>query len=100
MTNTHSSSEAGRELRRIVRINEEINGKESTLKMAMQDKQREIDAKDREHAQHMAVLHSTLPKHVAERVARGEVVNDQFDNASVIFLDLSLIHISEPTRPY
>ena len=70
------------------RINEEINGKESTLKMAMQDKQREIDAKDREHAQHMAVLHSTLPKHVAERVARGEVVNDHFDNASVIFLDI------------
>ena len=70
------------------RITEEINGKESTLKMAMQAKQREIDAVQREHAQHMAVLHSTLPKHIADRVARGEVVNDQFDRAAVLFLDV------------
>ncbi|MBK6761007.1 MAG: tetratricopeptide repeat protein [Ignavibacteria bacterium] len=70
------------------RITEEINGKETTTKLAMQAKQREIDAKDREHAQHMAVLHSTLPKHIADRVARGETVNDHFDNASVLFIDV------------
>jgi len=70
------------------RITEEINGKESTLKMAMQAKQREIDAREKEHQKHMAVLHSTLPKNVAERVARGEIVNDHYDNASVIFLDI------------
>jgi adenylate cyclase len=70
------------------RINEEINGKETTTKLAMQAKQREIDAKDREHQKHLAVLHSTLPKEVADRVARGEVVNDYFDNATVIFLDI------------
>ncbi len=70
------------------RITEEINGKEMATKLAMQAKQREIDAREREHAQHMAVLHSTLPKEVAARVARGEVVNDHYDNASVIFLDI------------
>ncbi|RPI66267.1 MAG: hypothetical protein EHM43_11645, partial [Ignavibacteriae bacterium] len=70
------------------RITEEINGKESTLKMAMQAKQREIDAREKEVQQHMAVLHSTLPKHIADRVARGEVVNDSFDNAAVLFLDV------------
>ncbi|RPI68536.1 MAG: hypothetical protein EHM43_04575 [Ignavibacteriae bacterium] len=70
------------------RITEEINGKETALKLAMQAKQREIDAREREHAQHMAVLHSTLPKHIADRVARGEQVNDHFDNAAVIFLDI------------
>ena len=70
------------------RIIEEINGKETALKLAMQAKQREIDAVQREHAQHMAVLHSTLPKHIADRVARGETVNDHYDNASVIFLDI------------
>jgi len=70
------------------RITEEINGKEATLKMAMQAKQRDIDANNREHEKHMAVLHSTLPKHIADRVARGEVVNDHFENASVIFLDV------------
>ncbi|MBK6291732.1 MAG: tetratricopeptide repeat protein [Ignavibacteria bacterium] len=70
------------------RITEEINGKEATLKMAMQEKQREIDAKDREHQKHMAVLHSTLPKDIADRVARGETVNDHHENAAVIFLDI------------
>ena len=58
------------------------------LKLAMQAKQREIDAKDRETEKHMAVLHSTLPKHIADRVARGETVNDHYDNATVIFLDI------------
>jgi len=70
------------------RITEEINGKETTLRMAMQAKQREIDAKDRETQKQLAVLHSTLPKEVADRVARGEVVNDHYENASVIFLDI------------
>ncbi len=70
------------------RITEEINGKETAAKLAMQEKQREIDAREREHEKHLAVLHSTLPKHVAERVARDEVVNDHFENATVIFLDI------------
>ncbi len=70
------------------RITEEINGKDTATKLATQAKQREIDAREREIAKHMAVLHSTLPKHIADRVARGEVVNDSFDNASVLFLDV------------
>jgi adenylate cyclase len=70
------------------RITEEINGKETATKLAMQAKQREIDAKDRETQKQLAVLHSTLPKDVADRVARGEVVNDHFENATVIFLDI------------
>jgi len=70
------------------RITEEINGKDTAAKLAMQEKQREIDAREREHEKQLAVLHSTLPKEVAERVARGEVVNDHYENASVIFLDI------------
>jgi len=70
------------------RITEEINGKDTATKLAMQGKQREIDAREREHAKHMAVLHSTLPKHIADRVARGETVNDHHENATVIFLDI------------
>jgi class 3 adenylate cyclase len=71
-----------------MRITEEVNGKEATLKMAMQEKQREIDAERKETEKHMAVLHSTLPKHIADRVARGETVNDHHENATVIFLDI------------
>ncbi|HLP27961.1 MAG TPA: adenylate/guanylate cyclase domain-containing protein [Candidatus Didemnitutus sp.] len=70
------------------RITEEINGKDTATKLAMQEKQREIDAVQREHQKHMAVLHSTLPKNIADRVARGEVVNDHHENVAVIFLDI------------
>ncbi len=69
-------------------LNDEINGKEASLNVAMQEKQREIDAREKEHQKYMAVLHSTLPKHIADRVARGEVVTDHFDNAGVLFLDV------------
>ena len=71
-----------------VRITELFNGKDTATKITMQEMQREINARELEHQKHMAVLHSTLPKHIADRVARGEVVNDYYDNASVIFLDI------------
>ncbi len=67
---------------------EEVNGKDTATKLAMHAKQREIDAREREHEKHLAVLHSTLPKHIADRVARGEQVNDHYDTAAVIFLDI------------
>jgi adenylate cyclase len=70
------------------RITEEINGKETATKLAIQTKQREIDAREKEHAKHMAVLHSALPKHIADRVARGETVNDHHNSAAVLFLDV------------
>ncbi|CAN5519046.1 hypothetical protein BH10BAC6_BH10BAC6_05920 [soil metagenome] len=70
------------------KINEEINGKDVSVRLAMQEKQREIDEKDREVQKQLAVLHSTLPKHIADRVARGEAVNDHFDNATVMCLDI------------
>ena len=70
------------------RIISEINGKDTATKLAVQEKQREIDAVQREHQKHLAVLHSTLPKHIADRVARGETVNDHYGNAAVMFLDI------------
>ncbi|MBK6291745.1 MAG: tetratricopeptide repeat protein [Ignavibacteria bacterium] len=71
-----------------IKIKEEISGKQTATTLTAMQKQREIDAREREHQKHLAVLHSTLPKHIADRVARGEVVNDHFENASVIFLDI------------
>jgi adenylate cyclase len=72
----------------LTRITDEINGKTTATKLAMQAKQREIDAVRKETEKHLAVLHSTLPKHIADRVARGEQVNDHYDNAAVIFVDI------------
>ncbi|CAN5517581.1 hypothetical protein BH10BAC6_BH10BAC6_05780 [soil metagenome] len=70
------------------RITEEINGKETAQRLAMQAAERTLNAERAETAKHMAVLHSTLPKHIADRVARGEVVNDKHDCVAVVFLDL------------
>jgi adenylate cyclase len=70
------------------RITEEVNGKDTATRLAIADKQREIDSREKEYQKHLAVLHSTLPKHIADRVARGEVVNDTFDIAAVLFLDV------------
>jgi class 3 adenylate cyclase len=71
------------------RINEEINGKETTTRLAIQEAERRIALERLEHQKHLAILHSTLPQHIADRVARGEVVNDHHDNAAVIFLDIA-----------
>ncbi len=71
------------------RINEEINGKETTTRLAIQEADRRIALERQEHQKHLAILHSTLPQHIADRVARGEVVNDHHDNAAVIFLDIA-----------
>ncbi|CAN5419016.1 hypothetical protein BH10BAC6_BH10BAC6_12910 [soil metagenome] len=70
------------------RINEEVRGTATSVQLAMQEKQREIDANNREMQKHIAVLHSTLPKHIADRVARGETVNDHHACVAVLFLDL------------
>ncbi len=70
------------------RITEEIRGKDTAAKMAIQAKQREIDAERQQIEKQLAVLYSALPKHIAERVASGEQVNDHYDNAAVMFLDI------------
>ncbi len=69
-------------------IREEREGKETTQKIAFQEKQREMELVQREHQMHLTVLHSALPKHIADRVARGEVVQDHFERATVLFADL------------
>jgi adenylate cyclase len=70
------------------RITEEIRGKEVTQKLTMMEAERKMEMERSEHQKHLAVLHSTLPKHIADRVARGETVNDHYDNAAVLFLDI------------
>ena len=74
-------------------IREEISGAETRKRLALQDKQRELEAERRAHQaereRERAVLYSTLPQHVADRVVAGEQVTDHFDNASVLFLDIA-----------
>lgn len=71
-----------------LQIDNEVNGREVTLKMAMLEKQQEMQEIDRQREKERAVLYSTLPKDVADRVVRGEEVTDSFQSASALFLDI------------
>jgi class 3 adenylate cyclase/Tfp pilus assembly protein PilF len=70
------------------RITEEIRGRETTQKLAMMEAERRIDAERIEKERHRSLLYNTLPPDIADRVLRGEQVNDSFDLATVLFMDM------------
>lgn len=70
------------------KINDEIKGTKVGQQLATQAAERRIAIERQEHQKHLAVLHSTLPKHIADRVARGEQVQDYYDHAAVMFIDI------------
>ena len=71
------------------RVSEEVRGKEATQKMAMMEAEQKMEGERREREKERAILYSTLPSHVADRLVRGEDVSgDHFDHASVMFLDI------------
>ncbi len=72
-----------------VQLTDEIRGRQAALKMAMAQKARELEGIERERDRERAVLYSTLPQHVADRMIRGEKVTDQFESASVLFMDIA-----------
>ncbi|MCX6140519.1 MAG: tetratricopeptide repeat protein, partial [Candidatus Kapabacteria bacterium] len=51
------------------------------------DEERQRLLQEREHER--SILYSTLPRHVADRVLRGEQVTDHFEEATVLFLDVA-----------
>ncbi|HRK05119.1 MAG TPA: tetratricopeptide repeat protein [Chlorobiota bacterium] len=71
------------------RITEEINGKQTTQRLAMMEAEKRIESERTERERERAILFSTLPKTIAERVIRGERVSgDNFENASILFTDI------------
>ena len=81
-------------------IANEVRGAESTRRLTMQEKERELEierqsrareqeAQEREREKERSILYGALPKHVAERLIRGETVTDHYDNASVMFIDIA-----------
>ena len=67
---------------------EEIRGADQHRKIALQEAEQRMLKERQERERERSVLYSTLPKSVADRVIRGEVVNDQIDSAAVIFVDI------------
>jgi adenylate cyclase len=70
------------------RITNEIRGQEATRKLAMHAATHAFRTERAEHEKHKALLYNTLPRSIADRVLRGEQVNDSIDEACVMFLDL------------
>ncbi|KAB2894158.1 MAG: hypothetical protein OKBPIBMD_01463 [Chlorobi bacterium] len=71
------------------RVGEEISSRESAIQLALSSKEKEILAEREERERERAVLYSTLPKTVADRIISGELVTgDHFDEAAVLFADV------------
>ncbi len=84
-----------RDLDAYVRFNEEhqklvkeMQTGDSGRRLALHEQKRALDVERHQRERERAILHSTLPQHIADRVVRGETVNDHYDNAAVIFLDI------------
>ncbi len=72
-----------------LQLTEEIKGRAATSRVANMQAERAMAAEREERARERAVLYSTLPKHIADRVVRGDDVSgDQYDHAAVLFLDI------------
>ncbi len=70
------------------RITEEIRGKEATQKLTMLEAEKHIAAERAEKEKHRSLLYNTLPPAIAERVLRGEQVNDSHEVAAIMFMDI------------
>ena len=72
------------------RLHDEFRGAEATRKVAMQEKQQEIEQERAERERERAVLYGALPREIADKMVRGESVSgDSFDHAAVLFLDVA-----------
>lgn len=69
-------------------IHEEIRGQESSRRFAMVEAERRYEAERLEKARQQNLIHSMLPAAVADRILRGEPVQDSIECCSVLFMDL------------
>jgi class 3 adenylate cyclase len=71
------------------RLTEELHGRDAAVRLTVLEKQREIDDLERRNQRHLEILYSTLPREIADRVARGEEVSgDRYDQTVVFFIDI------------
>ncbi|MBS1561043.1 MAG: tetratricopeptide repeat protein [Bacteroidetes bacterium] len=72
-----------------MKANDVLRGRQTTTRLVMHAKQREIDDLQQHRERERAILFATLPKQVADRIIRGEDVSgDDHDNAAVLFCDI------------
>jgi adenylate cyclase len=71
-----------------LRLAEEISGKGATQKMAILEADRRMESERRSRDKERALLYGTLPRGIADRMIRGERVNDLYNDAVVLFADI------------
>lgn len=72
-----------------LQLSEQLRGRVTTTRIANMEAERKMASEREERRREQAVLYSTLPRSVADRVIRGENVKaDHFDQVAVMFLDL------------
>ncbi len=70
-------------------LKEQHSGNDISTRLATMKSERTIAAERAEREKERAVLNSTLPKHIVERVLRGDDVSgDLIEDASILFLDI------------
>lgn len=65
-----------------------VQDSQNVSRVIIEEKDREIQAERMETEKKKAILYSVFPPHIAERVARGDSVNDYYAYAVVIFVDV------------
>ena len=71
------------------KVKEEKAGAEANRRVALMEREQELQRIEQERAREREVLYSTLPRDIADRVVRGEDVSgDHYDDAAVMFLDV------------
>lgn len=69
-------------------LEKDVRGADVQRALTLERHREETELRRREIERHRQILYSTLPPHIADRVLRGEHINDTFDNAAVIFIDI------------
>ncbi len=71
-----------------LRLTNEVHSRETTQRLAIMQAELTFEEERRQRERERAILYSALPASVANRVVNGEAVSDNFDDVSVLFLDI------------
>lgn len=70
-------------------LSEEISGSQASQRLAVLQVEATVNNERKEREKERALLHATLPKHIADRMVRGEkVTGDAFEHGAVLFSDI------------
>ena len=69
-------------------LEQELKGAAASRRISAREREDAVAVERRAREKERTILYSTLPRHVADRLVKGEEVTDHFDMASVLFVDI------------